>query len=41
LKPSEIHVSRRVGISRGQERLSRYFIAGSPAQSPRAPRDSK
>ena len=36
----EIGVSKRVGISRGQERLSRYFVVGSPAVSKRAPRDS-
>lgn len=31
----EIGVSARVGISRGQERMSRYFIVGSPAVSKR------
>ncbi|MFZ1063509.1 MAG: DNA-3-methyladenine glycosylase [Acidimicrobiales bacterium] len=30
---SQIGVSSRVGISRGQERMSRYFIVGSPAVS--------
>jgi DNA-3-methyladenine glycosylase len=33
----EIGVSQRVGISRGQDRLSRYFFVGSPALSKKAP----
>jgi DNA-3-methyladenine glycosylase len=33
----DIGESRRVGVSRGQERLSRYFLVGSPALSKRSP----
>lgn len=36
----EIGVSQRIGISRAQERMSRYFIVGSPALSKKAPGDS-
>lgn len=35
-----IDVSRRIGLTRGQDRLSRYTIAGSPAVSKRRARDS-
>lgn len=40
-KTLEIVVSRRIGVSRGQERMSRYFIKGSPALSRRTPKDPK
>ena len=38
--PFEIGVSPRVGISRGQERMSRYFIVLSPSLSKRVPKRS-
>jgi DNA-3-methyladenine glycosylase len=36
----EVGVSPRIGISRGQERMSRYFILGSPAVPKQKERNS-